>query len=187
MHGSRNAMGERFQDRLSPIADFCKAQFFSHLPQLRRLTQLRLDGKCHPSGHYPTKESSLWPGVETSKDIAYHYAILIHSKCPSLQYINIQHYAWQVLYKKSTNADMATAFVDLRPLDPDEVASIELFALRSFPFPNGLPIMERPGTPPSDELLNRTQRYLDELEAAEREGKTIEEYFGIEYSNVSSP
>jgi hypothetical protein len=95
-----------------------------------------------------------------------------------------------VLYKKSTNGDMATTFVDIRPLDPDEVALIELFALGNFPFPNGLPVNGRPGTPPSDELLNRTQRYLDELEAAKREGKwlpTIEEFFGIEYSNVSSP
>ena len=161
---------------------FSKAQFSSHLPELRRLTQLRLNGKSYRTGQYPTKASSLWPGVETSEDIAYHYAILIHSKCPSLQYINIQHYAWQVLYKKSTNGDMATDFVDLRPLDPDEVASIELFALGNFPFPNGLPMSERPGTPPSDELLNRTQRYSDELEAAQREGKLsprIEDYFGV--------
>jgi hypothetical protein len=96
--------------------------------------------------------------------------MLIHSKCPSLQYINIQNYAWQVLYKKSTNGDMATDFVDLRPLDPDEVASIELFALGNFRDESGLPVGERPGTPMSDEELNEAQRHLDELDAAQREG-----------------
>ncbi len=152
-------------------ANFSKAQFSSHLPQLQRLTQLRLDGKSYCTGQYPTKASSLWPGVETSKDIAYHYAILIHSKCPSLQYINIEYCAWQVLYQKLTNGDMATDFVSLRPLDPDEVVSIELFALGNFRSENGLPMSERSGTPPSDEQLNRAQRYSDELEVARREGK----------------
>jgi hypothetical protein len=87
-----------------------------------------------------------------------------------------------VLYKKSTNGDTATDFVDLRPLDPDEVASIELFALGTFCSESGLPVVARPGTPPSDEQLNRTQRYSDELEAAQREGKLsprIEDYFGV--------
>jgi hypothetical protein len=77
---------------------------------------------------------------------------------------------------------MATEFVDLRPLDSDEVASIELFAFGLFTFPNGLPMNERPGTPPSDEILNRTQRFSDDLEAAQREGKLLpkpQDYFGV--------
>ncbi|PMD38563.1 hypothetical protein L207DRAFT_568185 [Hyaloscypha variabilis F] len=61
------------------------AQFSSHLAKLRKLTHLRLDGKSHRGGQYPTKASSLWPGVETSQDIAYHYGMLIHSKCPTLR------------------------------------------------------------------------------------------------------
>jgi hypothetical protein len=76
---------------------------------------------------------------------------------------------------------MATDLVDLLPLHPDEVASIELFALGNFRSENGLPMSERPGTPMSDEELNEAQRYSDELEAARREGKLspgTEEYLG---------
>jgi hypothetical protein len=86
-----------------------------------------------------------------------------------------------VLYKKSTNGDMATDFVDLRPLDPAEVVSIELFALGNFCSESGLPVAEIPGTPSSDEQLNETQRYSDELDAARREGKLspgTEDYLG---------
>ena len=138
--------------------DHWKAQFSTHLTKLRQLTHLRLDGRSHRSGQYPTKASSLWPGVEASQDIAYHYGMLIHSKCPSLKYIQIQQCSWQVVYKRSldTNGDVPTQWVELLPLDPDEVASIELFALRSFCSESGLPSTERPGSPMSDEELNRT-------------------------------
>jgi hypothetical protein len=129
-----------------------------NFPLIRKLTHLRLDGKSHRGGQYPTKASSLWPGVETSQDIAYHYGMLIHSKCPTLRYIQIQQCSWQVAYKRSlaTDGDVPTEWVELLPLDPDEVASIELFALRSFCSESGLPSTERPGSPMSDEELNRT-------------------------------
>lgn len=139
-------------------------QFSSHLPNLRRLTHLRLDGKSYRGGQYPTKASSLWPGVEGSRDIAYHYGILIHSKCPSLKYIKIQAYAWEVAYQnlKSTIA--------LRPLDQDEIASIDLFALQSFCSESGLPATERPSTPISDEELNETEeRFSEKINAAYKE------------------
>jgi hypothetical protein len=134
------------------------------LPNLRRLTHLRLDGKSYRGGQYPTKASSLWPGVEGSRDIAYHYGILIHSKCPSLKYIKIQAYAWEVAYQnlKSTIA--------LRLLDQDEIASIDLFALQSFCSESGLPATERPSTPISDEELNETEeRFSEKINAAYKE------------------
>jgi hypothetical protein len=139
------------------------------LPNLRRLTHLRLDGKSHRGGQYPTKASSLWPGVESSRDIAYHYGILIHSKCPSLKYIKIQDYAWEVDYQilKSTIDDIPIEWVALRPLDQDEIASIDLFALQSFCSESGLPATERPSTPISDEELNETEeRFSEKINAA---------------------
>lgn len=78
-----------------------------------------------------------------------------------------------MVYKKSksTNDDMATECVVLRPLDPDEVASIELFALKNFCSESGLPATERPGTPLTDEELNEAQRFSDEIDAAQKEGR----------------
>ncbi|KAE9368859.1 hypothetical protein N431DRAFT_470543 [Stipitochalara longipes BDJ] len=132
------------------------AQFSSHLTKLQHLTHLRLDGKSHRGGQYPTKASSLWPGVETSHDIACHYGMLIQSKCPSLKYIQIQYCSWAVAYKRSsaTSGDQPTEWVELQPLDQDEIASIELFALRNFCTECGLPSIERPENPISDEELN---------------------------------
>ncbi len=61
----------------------------------------------------------------------------------------------------ATDGDEPTEWVELLPLDPDEVASIELFALRSFCSESGLPSTERPGSPMSDEELNRTNALLE--------------------------
>jgi hypothetical protein len=91
--------------------------------------------------------------------------MLIHSKCPSLKYINIQGYAWEVPYQilKSTVDDIPIERVALRPLDQDEVASIDLFALQSFCSESGLPATERPSTPLSDEELNGEERFCQGL------------------------
>ena len=150
-----------------------KAQFSSHLTKLQHLTHLRLDGKSHRGGQYPTKASSLWPGVETSHDIAYHYGMLIQSKCPSLKYIQIQYCSWAVAYKRSsaTSGDQPTEWVELQPLDQDEIASIELFALRNFCTECGLPSIERPENPISDEELNEAYPLAEKILTAFREGR----------------
>ena len=89
--------------------------------------------------------------------------MLIHSKCPSLKYIQIQQCSWQVVYKRSldTNGDVPTQWVELQPLDQDEIASIELFALENFCSKSGLPSTERPESPMSDEELNRTYALIE--------------------------
>jgi len=84
--------------------------------------------------------------------------MLIHSKCPSLRYIQIQYCSWRVAYRRDfeANSHEPKEWVELQPLDRDEIALIELFALENFCAETGLPTTRRPGTPMSDEEHNKT-------------------------------
>ncbi|KAE9375220.1 hypothetical protein N431DRAFT_402570 [Stipitochalara longipes BDJ] len=117
--------------------------FYSNLPNLASLTQLYLHSRSWRSGQYPTKQSSLWPNVTKPKDIAYHYAQLIRSRCPRLQFIRIQYWAWRICLV----ADASTCGEEqkeLVALDIDEILSIDLFAIENFPHQAGLPGHEEP-------------------------------------------
>ena len=72
--------------------------FSSLLPNLGHLKQLRIDRVYETLGQFPRKNSSLWAGLKSSEDIAYQYAQLIQSQCPSLEYVKIGQYAWQVIH-----------------------------------------------------------------------------------------
>ncbi|KAF4626344.1 hypothetical protein G7Y89_g11813 [Cudoniella acicularis] len=76
---------------------FGMAQFAANLPKLTRLNQLRLNTNSQQRDRFPTNAKSLWPGVvEKRKDAAARYAKLIKSLCPSIQYIQIADWTWQL-------------------------------------------------------------------------------------------
>jgi hypothetical protein len=106
-------------------------------------------------------------------DIAFRYAMLIKSKCPSLQYIQIQDWAWQYMPKSSptptsrAGSDIYDQF-ELRRLEFEERLSIELFAMDSFVSQSGL---TGPDEEISDEEHEHTERIFQELELGIHEGR----------------
>jgi hypothetical protein len=130
--------------------------FSSLLPNLRHLKQLRIDNIYGQLGQFPTKSTSLWTGLKSSEDIAYQYARLIQSKCPSLEYVQIGQYAWQVIqgdFELTSGGDFNPA-ARLRPLGKDEISFIELFALAVDSTQGGLPGLAPPQKYISDAASN---------------------------------
>jgi len=109
------------------------------------LKQLRLNGRSYGTG----QKSCSWQGAEISQNDGHRFALLIRSKCSSLRYIQIQQFAWQVIYgdPEPKNDEIDVPGVTLRPLDQDEIASIELFAFENFCSENGLLLPERTPRP----------------------------------------
>jgi hypothetical protein len=101
-----------------------------------------MDGKSHRSGRYHTASTSLWPGVVKPKEIAMLYIQLIRSKCPSLQYVQMDTVAWQIVSPQPgvlvAEADVNIKIV-LRELEWEERMDIELFSLHTFYGQAGLP------------------------------------------------
>jgi hypothetical protein len=121
--------------------------FYANLPKLTSLIQLNLRSRSWRGGQYPTKKSSLWPNITKPKDIAYHYAQLIQSRCPRLQYIRIQYWAWRIFLPADSSSggeEQKDTRVELVALDIDEMLSIDLFAIENFPNQTGLPGPEEP-------------------------------------------
>lgn len=118
-----------------------------------RLVQLSLDRKG--GGQYPPKEASLWPGVTRGKDIAYRYALLIHSVCPTLQYIQIYDWAWQVMVSPTAlPPQVSKSVVDLRLLEFEEVMAIEIFAIGRLSGQCGLLGLEEPAEPRRESIFD---------------------------------
>lgn len=145
-------------------------QFASHLPNLRSLTQLRMDSKSHQSGQYPTKASSLWPDTYRPKDIAYRYALLIQERCPSLEYILIRYWAWQVIIhhdQPSAPEGESNTVVELRELEKDEILTMELFSIEQFAGQCGL--SGRYTLSDLEEITEEQQNLADRIEARANE------------------
>jgi len=150
-------------------------QFSSHLPNLQNLTQLSLHSRSHKTGQYPTKASSLWPGVERPKQIAMRYAKLAKSKCPSLQYIQIHNWAWQItgphgFSRNGTEEDILYQ-IELRQLERQEILAIELFAMDSFTTQSGLTGPEYPYEEKTEEEEMRLNRLFESIDQAIAEGR----------------
>jgi hypothetical protein len=155
----------------SCLTDSGQEHFSSLLPNLGHLKQLRIEHIYGELGQFPRKNSSLWAGLKSSEDIAYQYAQLIHSKCPSLEYVKIGQYAWQVIHgdfklKSGGGFNPAARF---RPLDKAEISFIELFALAVDSTQGGLPGPEPPHEYISDADRNEAERYCRKEDKRERE------------------
>jgi hypothetical protein len=125
----RNGFGIPFI--VSCLTDHEQENFSSLLPDLVHLKQLRI-GRIHGDpDQFPAENSSLWAGLKSSEDIAYEYAQLIQSKCPSLEYVQIGQYAWQVIHGdfELTSGGGYNPAARLRLLGKDEIRFIELFCL----------------------------------------------------------
>ncbi|KAG4442906.1 hypothetical protein IFR05_001610 [Cadophora sp. M221] len=82
--------------RLAFDFNFEFSQLLVYMQDMTRLSHIRLDPKPF-SGTvlYPTP--SFWSSANNQVDIAYRYAQLMAVYCRSLQYIQIQFFAWQVM------------------------------------------------------------------------------------------
>ncbi|KAF8850135.1 hypothetical protein BDZ45DRAFT_731749 [Acephala macrosclerotiorum] len=89
--------GGRQLTRLSLCLDAAGwPSFAGHLPKLKHLTQLRLSRKVAHRGQTLTAPTALWPNVTDRFEIARRYAQTAKSLCPSLQYIRVENWAWQI-------------------------------------------------------------------------------------------
>ncbi|KAE9378854.1 hypothetical protein N431DRAFT_396731 [Stipitochalara longipes BDJ] len=123
-------------------------QFSAHLSRMHSLNQLRIgSGLWRTYGwgtdQYPTKESSLWSGVETPKEIAYHYAKLMKQVCSSLQYVRIHDWSWEFIpVRKFAPSPLEWT---LRELEFEEILCMEVMSFERFSDQQaGLPCQERP-------------------------------------------
>jgi hypothetical protein len=140
------------------------------------LTQLSLHGRSQNPGQYPTKASSLWPGIERPKQIAMRYAKLAKSICPSLQYVQIQRWAWQVtadhVLSSGENDDVCD-YIHLRQLEFEEILAIELFVMDTFVTQAGLTGPQHPYEENSEEEEERLGRMFERMEQGFAEGMDI--------------
>lgn len=130
-----------------------KSQFAKHLPNLKLLKQLRIDKRSQCSDRIPTPESSLWPGITKSRQLARCYAKLMKSLCPSLQYIQIGYAAhFEVTAPLEMNPEIdIQEQIQLRELDFSETLAIPLFAMETFTNQSGLTGPEHYHEPISEE------------------------------------
>jgi hypothetical protein len=109
--------------------------------------------------------------LKSSEDIAYEYAQLIQSNCPSLEYVKIGPYAWQVIHGdfELTSGGGYNPAARLRPLGKDEISFIELFCLAVDPVQGGLPGPAPPAEYFTDADLNDAERMKRKADKRERE------------------
>jgi len=99
---------------------------------MKYLTYLRMDKKRHQSSTYPPASTHLCQGITNFKDLAACYAKLMRSMCPTLQYIQIQSWSWQVtapLPGISIPGEEYASQIELREMEWVERKGIELFAI----------------------------------------------------------
>jgi hypothetical protein len=132
---------------------------------------LRIDHIHGQLGQFPGKSSSLWAGLKSSEDIAYQYARLIQSQCPSLEYVQIGQYAWQVIHGdfELSGGGGYNPTARLRPLGKDEISFIELFCLAVNSIQGGLPGPVPPAEYITDADYNEAERYCKKEDKRERE------------------
>ncbi|KAG9233583.1 hypothetical protein BJ875DRAFT_511825 [Amylocarpus encephaloides] len=109
---------------------------FSHrLLAMPKLTHLRLERRY--LSQYPPKSASYWPGIDEPREIALQYVKIMKNICPSLQYVNIGKYLWQIIPRWSSEISFWDGFEFLE-IDEDEKLKIELFAFEIFAVQSGL-------------------------------------------------
>lgn len=109
------------------------------------LRQLRVEDGCYYPG-YPRAQSSLWPGINQPKQIASRYVQLMKWKCPSIQYVQIERWIWQLSTPPNMESLSESEIYDqitLRRLDFDEMVSMDLFSYDNFPEQAGLSCVKR--------------------------------------------
>jgi hypothetical protein len=87
----------------------------------------------------------------------------MRSECPSLQYVQVKNWAWQIT-SPMPGVPAREAHVELRELEWEERMGIELFALASFAPQSGLPGPDNYYEELSEEEELRMDRRLAELE-----------------------
>jgi hypothetical protein len=104
------------------------------------------------------------------------YAKLAKSICPSLQYVQIQRWAWQV----TVDHDLPTGenddvcdHIHLRQLEFKETLAIELFAMDTFVTQAGLTGPQKPYEEKSEEEEEQMDRIFERMEQAMAEGRDL--------------
>lgn len=108
--------------------------FATHLPNLKQLTQLRVDSKSAHGGRNITSASKMFPGIGRPIEISKRYAQLARYMCSSLQFIRVERWAWQVMIPPGSLEGLRDIWnvIELRRLEYQEMQAIELFSLDNF-------------------------------------------------------
>jgi hypothetical protein len=104
------------------------------------------------------------------------YAKLAKSICPSLQYVQIRRWAWQVTADHellSGETDDVCDYIHLRQLEFEEILAIELFAMDTFVNQAGLTGPQHPYEEKSEEEEERMERMFERMEQAIAEGRDL--------------
>lgn len=112
---------------------------------MRYLTYLRIDKKRHQWGTYPPDLTNRFQDIAEPKDLAACYAKLMRSICPTLQYIQIQSWSWQVtapLPGVSIPEEEPASQIELREMEWVERKGIELFVIGTSAQQSWLPAVE---------------------------------------------
>lgn len=133
------------------MANNSQKGFSKRLKKLKCLTHLRIADHGGENGHYPMNSSSIWLGVRKPKDIARCYAQLAKFLCPSLRYVRISEWSWELAGSPDSCLDIYQQ-INARQLERSEVLAIELFAISCDDSPGCLPGLP---TTTSDETYER--------------------------------
>ena len=123
----------------------CQIQFSAHLSKMHHLTQLRIGSGLSKRYNeelcpYPTRQSSLWPGIVYSHDIAFKYAQLIKSLCPSLHYVRIHYWTWEF---GVLSFEPSPPVYTIREMETDETLCMDILSFDRFSDRQaGLPFQE---------------------------------------------
>lgn len=116
-------------------------------------------------GQFLRKENRLLPTVLSSKDIARQYPQLLKRICPSLHFVRIWCYAWDVgmYYAQVLKKDI---FATIQPgeLEFAEIICVDLFAIKRSFEDCGVPLVERWSGGGDAELSDDEEDLSDENE-----------------------
>ncbi|KAF4628150.1 hypothetical protein G7Y89_g10000 [Cudoniella acicularis] len=110
----------------------CTSIYQMEAPSARdpKLTTIDSFRKAPLPGSYTVEPQALWPEIQNPKEIARKYAKLCKILCPSVQYVQIHPWAWQVSvkYEKTFSQSEKHAEIEMHELGNDEIRAIELFS-----------------------------------------------------------
>lgn len=132
------------------------------MPNLRflRMSRSRL-------GRFPPPSASHWEGVTNSKSIALLYVQYMKDVCPSLQYVKIGEYTWQIVPKWCEEKSFWDGFRYVF-IEQDEELKIEFLSYNTFAEHCGLIEAAQPHERMGDDEMVAMEKLMSDALAAQR-------------------
>ncbi|CAG8954474.1 hypothetical protein HYFRA_00004386 [Hymenoscyphus fraxineus] len=115
-----------------------ETQFWAFVRRLKNMPKLRYL-RLMPGylGRFPPPDACRWPNITSSKHLAYCYVKFLKNVCPSLQYIKIGEYTWQIVPKWSQERSLWDG-LDYTFIPHDEETNIDILSYDSWAENSGL-------------------------------------------------